>query len=194
MAITTAELLARCRALTEKGRQPNGEIPMALATSGSDGEPDVRYVLLKDVDASGFVFYTNAKSRKGRQLRENARASLAFYWQPLGVQLRVSGAVEEVSAKTADAYWASRDPESRLASAASDQSEEIPDRAKLLERVEALRKKHGGDVPRPKHWTGFRVVPSRIEWWTAKEHRLHERELYVREKKGDAWRKSLLQP
>src|SRR5438270_13786561 len=105
---TTAELLERCRALADKGRLPNGDVPVVLATAGKDGDPDARYVLLKEIDAKGFVFYTNARSAKGRQLKERPRATLVFYWPALGVQLRVSGGVAEVDPKIADAYWRSR--------------------------------------------------------------------------------------
>lgn len=173
-------------------RIPNYEA-MALATASSNGETSVRFVLLKGVDERGFVFFTDARSRKGRELRDNPRASLAFYWQPKDRQIRVEGRVEEVTPAEADAYWTTRPRQSRLAASASHQSARLQSRAELLARFTRLaRKFRGGEVPRPLSWTGFRVRPDAIEFWTHREHRLHDRELYLR--RGRAWRRELLQP
>jgi pyridoxamine 5'-phosphate oxidase len=166
---------------------------MALATEGRDGQPAVRFVLLKGADERGFVFFTNARSRKGRELRAAPRASLAFYWDALGRQVRIDGRVEPVAAVEVDAYWSTRPRESQLAAAASHQSAPLASRAHLVARWEALRHKYRGqEVPRPRSWTGYRVVADAIEFWIHRDHRLHERELFVRTRRG--WKRVLLQP
>ena len=166
---------------------------MALATAEGNGRTSVRFVLLKGIDERGFVFFTDARSRKGQELCDNPRASLALYWQPKGRQIRVDGRVEEVTPAEADAYWTTRPRQSRLAASASHQGARMRSRAELLARFTRLtRKFRGGEVPRPPSWTGFRVRPEVIEFWTHREHRLHDRELYVR--RGRAWRRELLQP
>src|SRR5262249_26216774 len=150
---------------------------MALATASRAGAPSVRMVLLKGVDARGFVFFTDLRSQKGRELRQNARAALAFHWQRLGRQVRIEGRVVPVAVAEADAYWDSRPRESRLAASASHQSAALGARAELLARWHALgRRYRGRPIPRPPSWGGFRVIPRRIEFWTHKEHRLHHRE------------------
>jgi pyridoxamine 5'-phosphate oxidase len=166
---------------------------MALATAARGGKTAVRFVLLKTIDARGFVFFTDARSRKGRELRGNPRASLALYWQPKGRQVRVDGRVREVTAHEADVYWTTRPRQSQLAASASYQSARLQSRAELLGRYARLaRKLRGREVSRPSWWTGFRVRPDVIEFWTHREHRLHDREIYVR--RGREWRRSLLQP
>jgi pyridoxamine 5'-phosphate oxidase len=166
---------------------------MALATVDARGRPAVRVVLLKGVDPRGFVFFTDARSRKGRELQTNDRASAVFYWHRTGRQVRVEGRVEEVDAAEADAYWATRPRESRLAALASTQSAALASRGALLARWRRLAREHtGGRIPRPPRWTGFRIVPAAIELWTRGEHRLHHRELYRRGR--DGWRRTLLQP
>ena len=166
---------------------------MALATADAHGRPSVRFVLLKQADASGFVFFTNLRSRKGRELEENRRAALAFYWDQLRKQVRVEGRVERVSADEADAYWVTRPRESQLAAVASRQSAALASRRALLAKWRTLRRQYRGeDVPRPAEWTGFRLVPEAIEFWTNRDHRLHDRELFVRTR--DGWKRSLLQP
>ena len=166
---------------------------MALATAARDGKTSVRFVLLKGIDERGFVFFTDARSRKGRELRGNPRASLAFYWQPKGRQVRVEGRVKEVTPAQADAYWSTRPRQSQLAAAASHQSARLRSRAELLARFARLAKAlHGRDVARPPSWTGFRLRPDTVEFWTHREHRLHQREIYVR--RGRGWRHELLQP
>jgi len=175
----------------------HAEIPqpeaMALATADRRGRPSVRIVLLKQVDAGGFVFFTNADSRKGRELRANPHASLAFYWQPLGRQVRVEGRVSMVTDAEADAYWSTRPRESQLGGAASAQSTPIASRAALLAQWRALDRRYRGiPVPRPPHWTGFRIAPSAIEFWTLRPYRMHDRERFTRTPRG--WRLERLQP
>jgi pyridoxamine 5'-phosphate oxidase len=166
---------------------------MALATTAADGRPAVRFVLLKGVDAGGLVFFTDARSPKGRDVGRRRRAALAFYWDATGRQVRVEGRVAPVSAAEADAYWATRPRASRLAASASRQSARLASRATLLTRWRRLGARYRRDaVPRPRYWTGFRVRPERIEFWTRRAHRLHLRERFVRGPGG--WRRELLQP
>lgn len=173
--------------------EPDDPNAMALATATSDGAPSVRMVLLKGHGPDGFVFYTNAESRKGGEIRANPRAALLFHWKSLHRQIRIEGPLEEVPAEMADAYFASRHPDSRLGSAASDQSRPLDTRRTYLDRVEALRARYPyGDVPRPPHWTGFRLTPERIEFWLSRPHRLHERRLFTRAANG--WVSTLLYP
>lgn len=180
--------------LAEAGAsEPSDANAMALATATPAAAPSVRMVLLKHHGADGFVFYTNAQSRKGREIRANPQAALLFHWKSLGRQVRIEGPLEEVSAELADAYFASRHPDSRLGSAASDQSQPLGRRETYLARVEDLRSRHpDGQVPRPPHWTGFRLVPTRIEFWLDRPHRLHERRLFASD--GSQWTSSLLFP
>jgi pyridoxamine 5'-phosphate oxidase len=176
-----------------RASEPDDPNAMALATATPDAVPSVRMVLLKEHGSTGFVFYTNAESRKGGEIRANPRAALLFHWKSLQRQVRIEGPLEEVPAAMADAYFASRHPDSRLGSAASDQSRPLDDRATYLARVEALRERHpDGAVPRPPHWTGFRLVPERIEFWLGREYRLHERRRFSRS--GDGWSSTLLYP
>jgi pyridoxamine 5'-phosphate oxidase len=173
-------------------RIPNYEA-MALATALRSGKSAVRFVLLKGIDERGVVFFTDARSRKGRELRGNPRASLALYWQPKGRQVRIEGSVQEVTSQEADDYWATRPRQSKLAASASYQSARLHSRAELLGRcIRLARKLRGREVPRPSWWTGFRVRPEVMEFWTHREHRLHDREIYRR--RGRGWRRYLLQP
>ena len=174
--------------------EPNDANAMALATATPDGRPSARMVLLKEHGERGFVFYTNAESRKGEEIRANPQAALLFHWKSLRRQVRIEGPLSEVTAAEADAYFASRHPDSRLGSAASDQSRPLGSRATYLARVEALRARHpDGAVPRPPHWTGFRLVPDAIEFWIDRDHRLHERRRFVRAGDG-GWTSTLLYP
>jgi pyridoxamine 5'-phosphate oxidase len=166
---------------------------MALATVDARGRPAVRFVLLKSADPDGFVFFTDARSPKGRDLRANRRAAAVFYWHPIGKQVRIAGPVEEVTAAEADAYWHTRPRASRLAALASSQSAALAARADLLTRWRELRATHRGrPISRPRDWTGFRMRPDEIEFWTRGAHRLHRRERYRRRAKR--WVRTLLQP
>ncbi|HET7231206.1 MAG TPA: pyridoxamine 5'-phosphate oxidase [Longimicrobium sp.] len=169
---------------------------MALATAGADGRPSARMVLLKGFDERGFVFYTNLESRKAQQLAENAFAALCFHWQPMEVQARIEGAVHPVSAEEADAYYASRARGSRIGAWASRQSAQLDAYDTLVRRVAEFEEQFGeGDIPRPPFWSGYRVVPDRIELWFGRPSRLHERELYVRvDGEPPRWTRELLYP
>ena len=166
---------------------------MALATTSRRGVPSVRIVLMKGADGGGVVFFTDRRSPKGRDLDRNTRAALAFYWQPLGRQVRISGRVRPIAPADADAYWQTRPRASRLAALASHQSAPLASRTQLTARWRRLcRQYRGRPIPRPPGWTGFCVIPESIEFWTHREHRLHHRELFVRTVRG--WRRRLLQP
>jgi len=178
-------------ACAHEANDPNA---MALATATPDGLPSVRMVLLKGHGPDGFVFYTNFNSRKGGELATNPHVALLFHWKSLRRQIRIEGPIVEVTPAEADAYFASRHPESRLGSAASDQSRPLPDRQAYLDRVAELRARYPeGDVPRPAHWSGYRVVPDAIEFWHDREYRLHERRRFVRQP-DQGWTSTLLYP
>ncbi len=171
------------------------ELPeaMALATADAAGRPSVRFVLLKHADARGFVFFTDGRSRKGRELRARPHAAMVFYWHAIGKQVRIEGRIVEVTAVEADAYWETRPRGSRLAASVSLQSAPLASRARLLAAWHRLdRRSADGALPRPPAWTGYRLVPRAIEFWKRGEFRLHERERYRRTRAG--WRGTLLQP
>lgn len=168
--------------------EPNDPNAMAVATADAQGRPSVRMVLLKGYDATGFVFYTNLESRKGSQLAENASAGLLFHWKSLRRQVRVEGAVTLVDESEADAYFASRPRGSQIGAWASDQSRVCDSKFALEKRVATFAAKFNiGTVPRPPHWSGFRVAPERIEFWSDGKFRLHDRFLYTRASGADAW-------
>ena len=176
-----------------RASEPNDPEAMALATTDPSGQPWVRMVLLKGHGPAGFVFYTNEQSAKGGQLAANPRAALLFHWKTLRRQVRIEGPVERVSDSDADVYFATRARDSQLGAWASDQSRPLDSRETFERRFAELRQKFDGqDVPRPPHWSGYRVIPERIEFWTDRPHRLHDRRLFVRE--GDGWREGLLYP
>ncbi len=165
----------------------------ALGTVGEEGQPAVRILLLKGVDQDGFVFYTNYESRKGRELLTHPKAAMCFHWQPLERQVRVEGTVVPVSDDEADAYFASRPRGSQLGAWASLQSQAIPRAGDLEARLREVERRFAGvDVTRPPHWSGFRLVPHRIEFWHGKPSRLHERNVYTRS--GDGWTTAVLYP
>ncbi|HEY8514692.1 MAG TPA: pyridoxamine 5'-phosphate oxidase [Candidatus Binatia bacterium] len=176
----------------ERAGAPQPEA-MALATSTRNGVPSLRFVLLKQVDPRGFVFFTDARSRKGRELRSNPRAAATFYWNALGRQVRIEGKVVELGDAEADAYWVTRPRGSQLSGATSYQSRALASRALLVARRSALARRYEGrDVPRPAEWRGFRIEPDAIEFWTHKDDRLHHRQLFRRTGRG--WRATLLEP
>jgi pyridoxamine 5'-phosphate oxidase len=176
-----------------RASEPNDPTAMALATADAAGRPSVRMVLMKGHDARGFVFYSNLDSRKGAELAANPRAALLFHWKSLRRQVRVEGPVEAVADDEADAYFASRSRDSQLGAWASDQSRPLDARARFEARYEAVRARfEGGAVPRPPRWSGWRVVPERIEFWSDRPHRLHERRLFT--PAGDGWSEGLLYP
>lgn len=190
-----AEALERFRELLSQARSTDVREPtaMTLATADAAGRPSARTVLLKDVDAQGFVFYTNRDSRKGHALRENARAALLFFWQPLMRQIEIDGTVGGVDDAEADAYWATRPRESQLGAWASQQSAPLASRDEYEQRLARLREQyHDREVPRPPYWTGFRVVPERIEFWHEREFRQHDRDCYWHD--GSGWQWTLLNP
>jgi pyridoxamine 5'-phosphate oxidase len=164
-----------------KASEPNDPNAMCLATSDGEGRPSARMVLLNGLDDRGFVFYTNADSRKGEQLKANPHAALCFHWKTLRKQVRIEGRVEPVSKDESDAYYASRPRLSKIGAWASQQSRTLPDFSDLEDAVKFYEKKFEGldDIPRPPHWHGFRVIPDRFEFWIDGAFRLHRRYLYL---------------
>jgi pyridoxamine 5'-phosphate oxidase len=174
-------------------KEPNDANAMALSTVDAEGMPDVRMVLLKGFDADGFVFFTNLESAKGRQLAANPKAALLFHWKSIRRQVRIRGPVEPVTAEEADAYFATRARPAQLGAWASDQSRPLPDRLALEKKIAEVGLRFGlGKVPRPPHWSGFRVRPDSLEFWRNRPFRLHERLVFARD--GDGWTTSRLFP
>ncbi|MGZ4430223.1 MAG: pyridoxamine 5'-phosphate oxidase [Gaiellales bacterium] len=187
--------IARFRDWFEAAQEAGVAAPeaMALATADASGAPSARMVLLRGVDERGFRFFTNYRSRKGRELELNPRAALLFHWEPAGRQVRVEGGVSRLAAAESDAYWATRPRRSRLGAAASDQSRPIGSRRELERRVDELARRYPGEeVPRPDHWGGYLLVPDAIEFWQHGADRLHDRLAYTRT--GEGWAVQRLSP
>ncbi len=167
---------------------------MTLSTVSPDGQPAARTVLLKAVDVDGFVFYTNKRSRKGQHLSATPRAGLCFFWPPLGLQVLVEGSVSDVTDAEADAYFASRPRLSQIGALASHQSEPLDAPETLARRVEELEQQYAGQpIPRPRHWSGYRVTPTLMEFWSAGDGRLHRRERYDADAEGQ-WHHYFVNP
>jgi pyridoxamine 5'-phosphate oxidase len=179
-------------AVKSEPRDPNA---MALATIGADGIPDLRMVLMKGFDQQGFVFYTNTGSQKGRELKAEPKAALLFYWKTLNRQVRLRGPVETVTDAEADAYFATRPRGAQIGAWASKQSEPLESRLAFEKAIALYTAKFGiGAVPRPPHWSGYRIVPMAIEFWHDRPFRLHDRIEFRRERPGAPWRKTRLYP
>jgi len=175
--------------------EPNDPTAMALATSDADGLPDIRMVLLNGRDRRGFVFFTNLGSAKGSQLSGNPQAAALFHWKSLRRQVRIRGAVEQVTTEEADAYFATRPRNSRLGAHVSRQSRELASREELVAAVEALDRALGdAPVERPDHWSGFRILPRAIEFWKDGAFRLHDRVLFTRDGSDESWTRRRLYP
>ena len=166
---------------------------VVVATAAADGQPSLRTVLLKGVDPRGFVFYTNKTSRKGRELAENTKVALLFYWKSLHRQIRIEGRVEDVTDTEADAYFATRARVSRLGAWASEQSRPLDDRSVLESRLKQMEERFPGDIPRPEYWSGYRVLPVLFEFWQDMPYRLHDRTIYRQDRDG-SWSQSKLFP
>lgn len=178
------------RAQRSRLREPTA---VTLATADAQGRPSARTVLVKGIDARGVVFYTNLHSRKAQELAANPRAALCVYWEPLDTQVSIEGHVEPVTHEEAEAYWKTRPRESQVGAWASHQSAPLRSQAVLLTRVAKYAAQFmGRPVPRPAHWSGFRIIPDRMEFWTRRAHRLHHREVY--RKVGRQWIQRLLYP
>ena len=174
--------------------EPNDPTAMCVASVDGDGLPDIRMVLCKDRDERGFVFYTNFESAKGRELLAHRKAAALFHWKTQRKQVRIRGPVEVVSEAEADAYFASRPRGSRLGAWASLQSRPLDSRAVLERAVDAVGETYPDAVPRPPHWSGFRILSRQIEFWSDGPHRLHDRVLFERSAAGEPWSRSRLYP
>lgn len=172
--------------------EPNDPNAVALATATADGRPSVRIVLLKGWDERGFVIYTNLEGRKSREIKANAFAHLAFHWKTQRRQIRIEGPVEQVADGEADAYFATRPRLSQAGAWASLQSQPMPDRAAFEARLDAVLARYPAQIPRPPHWSGWRIVPEQMEFWQDRDGRLHEREVFTRT--ADGWTTGLLYP
>jgi len=187
------ELFKKWMSEAEK-KEINDPNALSLATTNQNNEPSVRMILLKGVNSKGFIFYTNLNSPKSADLKKNPKASMCFHWKSLQRQVRISGSIIQVSEKEADEYFNSRPYESRIGAWASDQSKVMKYRKDLLEKIEEFKSKYKKEknVPRPKHWSGWCLIPAAIEFWLGDEFRIHERLRY--NKISDNWKKEILYP
>ena len=178
-----------------KKSEPNDPNAVSLATSNKNNFPSVRMVLLKDFSKNGFVFYTNLKSKKGNELKENHKVAMCFHWKSLLRQIRINGTVAQVADEVADKYYNSRSYESRIGAWASKQSEELINRDQLINSIKEYKNKYNEEnkVPRPSHWSGWNLSPLSIEFWLDGDSRIHERLKYIKASSGQ-WSKSLLSP
>lgn len=197
MTVLTPEILDTFNGLLDEAKASNDPEPtaMTLATVGKGGRPSARTVLLKGVDARGFVFFTNFESRKGRQLAGNPQAALLFHWKMIGegVQVKIEGTVEPVTAEEADAYFSVRPRPSQIGAWASLQSQTLPSREEFERRIAEMEARFEGvEVPRPPHWSGFRIVPELVEFWYGARYRLHERHRF--ERVDGQWHRRMLYP
>jgi pyridoxamine 5'-phosphate oxidase len=178
-----------------KKSEPNDSNAVSLATSNKNNFPSVRMVLLKDFSQNGFVFYTNLKSKKGNELKENPKVAMCFHWKSLLRQIRINGIVTQVADEVADKYYNSRSYESRIGAWASKQSEELINRDQLINSIKEYKNKYSEEnkVPRPSHWSGWNLSPLSIEFWLDGDSRIHERLKYTKARSGQ-WSKSLLSP
>ena len=178
-----------------KKSEINDPNALSLATVGKNGIPSVRMVLLKDFNSDGFVFYTNLNSRKSEEIKSNANASMCFHWKSLLRQVRITGEISKVSDTDADNYYNSRSYGSRIGAWASNQSSILKSRDELLKSIEEFKKKYPNEnnVPRPKHWSGWNLIPNEIEFWLDGKNRIHERLRYIKKNNND-WEKNLLNP
>jgi pyridoxamine 5'-phosphate oxidase len=178
-----------------KKSEPNDPNAVSLATSNKNNFPSVRMVLLKDFSQNGFVFYTNLKSKKGNELKENPKVAMCFHWKSLLRQIRINGIVTQVADEVADKYYNSRSYESRIGAWASKQSEELINRDQLINSIKEYKNKYNEEnkVPRPSHWSGWNLSPLSIEFWLDGDNRMHERLKYTKASSGQ-WSKSLLSP
>ena len=178
-----------------KKKEINDPNALALGTASKDGVPSVRMVLLKGFDKDGFIFYTNLKSQKSKELKENPNATMCFHWKSLLRQIRIVGKLNQVDDKTADDYYSTRAYESRIGAWASKQSSILKSRDELLNNLENFKKKYSDkdNVPRPDHWSGWNLKPSSIEFWLDGDNRIHERLKYTLDNNNN-WEKSLLSP
>ena len=193
---TTSDPFALFEAWYAEARQsePNDSNAMAMATADAHGRPSVRMVLLKGHGPDGFIFYTNFEGRKAGEILANPHVALLFHWKSLRRQIRIEGSVNRVEDVVADAYFASRSRDSQLGAWASDQSRPLADRETFEARFAQVEKRFaGGDVPRPPHWSGFKVTPQRMEFWLDRAYRLHERTVYEADGSG-GWRSGMLYP
>jgi pyridoxamine 5'-phosphate oxidase len=197
MSVLSAEILQTFNALLEEAKASGDPEPtaMTVATVGKGGRPSARTVLLKGIDARGFVFFTNFTSRKGQQLAANPQAALLFHWKMIreGVQVKIEGSVEPVTAAEADEYFAVRPRPSQIGAWASLQSQTLESREVFEARMAEVEKRYEGmDVPRPPHWSGFRIVPELVEFWYGARYRLHERQRF--ERIDGQWQQRMLYP